>query len=449
MCSSFWRRTAGLLAAAVVYGSLSLSQGAHAQIATPEQDRLLPRTLAAPADHQAAFDYVRASVAARDYEAAIAALERILFFNPGLSRAKYELGVLYAYLKSHEMAVRYFEDALADPGLDLEVRKRIDFALPASRKELQQSRWYGVLQAGVRYSSNPSGIPTSGFIRSFGVDIPTFNPFGRSGDASVFALAQIMHVYDFRNQRGDRWETNLLGYAAQQFRIKELSVGFAEIATGPRLAVAPGVLPGWTIRPYAVAGVSSLDWDQYSSSAGAGVTMRIPVFAWAEIEPGVEWRRVDVKGQTLFAGQQALINTGSLFTASLSGRVGLTEWATFTGRVFYRRNDGGNAIFSSDHIGAEAAVRFDFDPWLMDVGARWSATPFVRYTQISFDAANPIIDPAVVRRDQQWRAGLQLDMPLTPMWGVNALVQYTKHDSNLPNFRASSWSVLAGPTMRF
>jgi len=420
-----------------------------AQIATPEQERLLAPSLAAPGNHQAAFDYVRASVAARDYEAAIAALERILFFNPGLSRAKYELGVLYAYLKSYEMAVRYFEDALADPNLDTEMRSRIAFALPASRKELQQSRWYGVLQTGIRYSSNPSGIPTSGLIRSFGFDVPAFNPFGRSGDASVFALAQIMHVYDFRNQRGDRWETNVLGYAAQQFRHKELSVGFAEIATGPRFALAPGALPGWTIRPYAVAGVSSLDWDMYSSSAGAGVTMNIPVFAWAALEPGVEWRRVEVRGQTALAGQQVLINTGSLFTASLAGRVGLTDWAVLSGRVFWRRNEGANAIFSSDHIGAEAALRVDFDPLFLQLGARWSVTPFVRYTQISFDAANPVIDPNIVRRDRQWRTGAQLDMPLTPLWGINALVQYTRHDSNLANYRASSWSVLAGPTIRF
>lgn len=443
--SIFLRRSVAALALGAV-----LAGPAWAQIATLEQERLLPRTLSAPGDHEAAFEYVRASMAARDYEAAIAGLERILFFNPGLSRAKYELGVLYAYLNSHEMAVRHFEDALEDPDLDPEVRKRIAFALPDSRKELQQSRWYGVLQAGIRYNSNPSGVPGSGLIRSFGFDVPVFSTIGRGGDANVFALGQFRHIYDFQNQRGDLWETNILGYAARQFKFEQLSVGLLEVATGPRFAIAPGTLPGWTIRPYAVAGVSTLDKDFYSSSAGAGVTLRIPVFAFAHVEPGLEWRHVDVRNQALFgAAGQAVINTGSLFSASLAARVGLTDWAIFIGRVFWRRNEGDSAVFSSDHFGAEAAVRVDFDPLFKDIGARWSVTPFVRYTQVKFDAANPVIDPLVVRRDRQWRTGAQLDMPVTPTWGVNALVQYTRNDSNLSNYRASAWSVLAGPTMRF
>ena len=54
-----------------------------------------------------------------------------------------------------------------------------------------------------------------------------------------------------------------------------------------------------------------------------------------------------------------------------------------------------------------------------------------------------------MRVDRQIRVGSQFDMPITKMFGVAALVQYMRNNSNLPNYRASAWSGLIGPTLRF
>src|SRR4051794_34603931 len=61
-----------------------------------------------------------------DYEAAIGALERLLFYNPDLARVRYELGSLYYRLGSYEMAARYFKEALANPMLDRATQERIE-----------------------------------------------------------------------------------------------------------------------------------------------------------------------------------------------------------------------------------------------------------------------------------------------------------------------------------
>ncbi len=73
--------------------------------------QLLGKILNRPSDFDAAFSYATASIARKDYEAAIVALERLLYFNPNFGRVKYELGVLYFRLGSYAMAARYFQDA--------------------------------------------------------------------------------------------------------------------------------------------------------------------------------------------------------------------------------------------------------------------------------------------------------------------------------------------------
>ena len=118
---------------------------AQAQTQVADQATLLPRVLANPSDHDTNFAYARASVEARDYEAAIVALERALYFNPNLTRAKYELGALYFRLKSYDMAQRYFEDALKTPGLEPDLRARIEIMLPETKKQQETSRFSGLL----------------------------------------------------------------------------------------------------------------------------------------------------------------------------------------------------------------------------------------------------------------------------------------------------------------
>jgi hypothetical protein len=68
-----------------------------------------------------------------DYEAAIAALERLLYYNSNLAHVKYELGTLYFKLRSFDMAKRYFKEALVTPGLDPVTRSRIEGYLPEAR----------------------------------------------------------------------------------------------------------------------------------------------------------------------------------------------------------------------------------------------------------------------------------------------------------------------------
>ncbi len=443
------RRRRALFGHAGALALFGVVGAAQAQTVLADQASLLPRVIANPADHETNFAYARASVEARDYEAAIVALERTLFFNPNLTRAKYELGALYYRLKSYDMAQRYFEDALQTPSLEPDLRARIEIMLPAARKEMEPSRLSGVLQLGVGYSSNAPLAPPFGFIRSNGADIPNPGPYYQRGGANLTALGEVRHVYDFENQRGDLWETRFAGVGTAQFAFGELSSVLFEASTGPRLALAPEALPGATIRPYVVGSYATMALGRLGSSIGGGVTARFPIGDAFYVEPGVEWRHLDIAATSRFLEVASTQNTGGQWTGSLAARWTPTDRLSFDGKVLYGRNSSLTGALTSRRFGLEGAARYEFDPPSESIGWRWSATPFVRYAETRFDAADLFVDPFVVRVDRQVRIGMQLDMPITKAFGVAALVQYMRNNSNLPNYRASAWSGLIGPTVRF
>ncbi|HYA80708.1 MAG TPA: tetratricopeptide repeat protein, partial [Methylocystis sp.] len=157
---------------------------------TEQQQAAFEQMIHAPLDHQNTFSYITASTQNLDYEGAIAALERILAYNPHLTRAHYELGVLYFRLRSYAQAVIHFEEALAAKDLDPALARRIEGYLPEARKQLQRSRFTGILQFGVRYNSNLTGAPGSDFVQAFGVDVPSLRPYQKAADGSFFGAGE-------------------------------------------------------------------------------------------------------------------------------------------------------------------------------------------------------------------------------------------------------------------
>jgi hypothetical protein len=67
----------------------------------------------------------------------------------------------------------------------------------------------------------------------------------------------------------------------------------------------------------------------------------------------------------------------------------------------------------------------------------------------TFAAANPFIDPTIVRRDNEWIGGISLDMPPTKTFEISTIIQYDHTGSTLPNYRQDNMSAMFGPTARF
>ena len=405
-----------------------------------------------PEDYAATYRYVLLSIELRDEEAAIGALERLLAFNPKLSRARKELGFLYARLGAYATASVHLREALASPDLDPIHKAQIEAQLPDIEKQTQASRWRGRFQTGLRVQSNANYVPSDALFLTRGVYFPS-SPLRQKSDVNAFEYGRIQHEYDFQNGRGDVFETDGSAYLTQQFALDRYNVAVFSGSTGPRLALSPEYLPGVTVRPYLTGAVTMLGNVNYLNTGGAGVSARAPICRFFAIEPGVEWRaqHVDARdpfGQNYYSSLQPYA-TGDAVTGYLGATYAATDYIKLETKATYTRYSARNIAQSSDLVGGEALLRLEVEPPLREIPRRWTIAPYVRLAKQNFDSANPIVDPTRARRDTIWTYGLALEAPINGWLGVAGHLQYINNVSNIQSFRAHDLSLAIGPVAKF
>lgn len=419
---------------------------AAAQSPRAEQERLAEVIRLRPTDYDATYRYVLLSIELRDYEAAIGALERLLAFNPGLSRAQKELGLLYARLGAHETAALHLRAAFSAGDLDPAQKAQIEAALPDIEKQTQTSRWRARLQTGLRSQSNASFFPADGLFLVGGVGV--LQPFQRRADFNAFELAEIANDTDFDANGDAVLETRFKGYATQQFHLSRYNVGVFGLTSGPRLTLDQERWPGASVKPYVTGLTSYVGGSNYLNVGGAGVDLRLPFGEELALEPGVEWRYLGVSSGGFFPSV-ATIATGNAVTASVAASYRPLDDVRLETRVAFTRANAALASQSFDRIEAQGLLRIDFDPPLELVGRKWSLAPYARIFEIAFDAADPVLDPWRARRDVAWTTGVAFEASLTPWLGLSSTFEYARNDSNLPNFKTNNLSVWFGPVARF
>jgi len=425
---------------------LAVGVEARAQDGAAEQQRLYEQMLRQPTNAEATYAYVRLATQHGDYEAAIGALERLLFYSPDQPLVKYELGSLYFRLGSYALAKRYFLDALATPGVDASTKARIEASLQITDKQAEPSRFSGFVQTGLRYQSNASFIPSSNTVRLNGVDFGLGATKGGKSDTNWFGLVGLSHDYDLQDQAGTVLETRFIGYLTQQFRLHDLDVGLFDLSFGPRFSLPSEWIAGATVKPYVVGGTAWVDGARYLSSGGAGLSFAIPTSWGATLEPSAEWRRVNyVTGNPVLAE----FNSGDWFTAALGSSVPLNDRLKLDARMFYRRGNAAMNFQSFNQFAIEGALSYEFAPPIASIPQNWTISSFARLIRTSFDAPNPFIDPLTSGSVNEWVAGIILDAPITGSFGIATTIQYDRSYSPLPNYRQNNFSILAGPTARF
>lgn len=419
-----------------------------AQDAAAEQQRLYEQMVRQPTNYEVTSAYVKVATERGDYEAAIAALERLLYYNADLPQVKYELGVLYYRLGAYEMARRYFREALANPKLDAATRALIETNLSYADKQLQQSRLSVFAQTGLRYQTNASYAPSSGIVLFEGQDYGLLPSQGVKSDGNAFGLFGVSHDYDLQNERGDVLETRFIGYVSEQFQLRDLDVALFDVSFGPRMALAPDSLPGVTIKPYVAGGDSWVGGVPYLASVGAGLSFGIPVGAQLTFEPNFEWRHMDFNLNT----SNPLLsefNSGDWFSSGVSSSYSFSDQFRIDARAYYRRGEASESFQSFNQWVGEAALPYQFAPPFASIPRSWMVSPFARIVRTAFDAPNPFIDPTVTHADTEWVAGLILDTPISQNFGVSTTVEFDYADSTLANYRQQNFSILSGPTARF
>ncbi len=424
-------------------GGVSKS-GARAQTAFEPlgESALFQAMLSRPTDLDATLRYAASTARANDVEASIGALERVLFFNPNLSRARFELGGLYFRLGSYEMARGYFQAVQASSDAPEDMKQRAQEFLDAIDKKLQPDQVSGFAQTGLRYQSNASLGPSPQSL--LGATRPVNSQFFAKPDWNWFGVVGLSYVHDFGNQNGDVFEANLLAYDAQQFRATEVDAGFVDIRLGPRFGVLQEVLKGASIKPYAVATGALLADAPYLGSAGGGLTMHLNL-ADVGFDPFVEVRQSGYHDSSLYPLASGL--DGALISVGLPAAGQIVEGLQWRSRFAFNHSDTAFAWYSFDRYALDVSFPASVpSPW---GGGNWTLTPSFGAGEWLYRQPDPASNPFITERDIEWTAGVGVDIPIKDRFGLGLQVQYRALISNIPGNTVRDLSVTLGPTVSF
>lgn len=429
---------------AAAYGQRAAGQPAIR--ATPEYKALFKRMFDDPTNVELTFRFAALATRLGDYEAAIGALERILYFNPRLARVKLQLGTLYFKLGAYKMARSYF-DAARTAGAPPDVQAEAERFVAELESRESPSTWSVFAQAGLRYQSNASQGP-GGDIRSFGQSVPINSSFSKQPDWNLFGLFGVNYIRNLQHGNEDAIEASALGYYARQLRLTQFDFGIIEGTVGPRFSLPQ---QGASVKVYGIGTAATLGQAAYFQGYGGGVSTRFlfetTAVAWAEA--AVEYRRRDFFDSARYptSSQQ----TGGLFTATVRAQgtvADRVQW--FTRLTFEQGRAAGEFDFNSYN---RWAAEFGFP---ITFSMNWSGsahevvvTPFFGIAHYAFAQPNPAVDPFTTRKDQELRGGVMLDVQIDKNVGLRAQGQSSETMSTLPNFRMLNHSFTIGPTVRY
>jgi tetratricopeptide (TPR) repeat protein len=414
----------------------------------PEYQALFKRMYDNPQDMEATFRFAEVATRLGDYDAAIGALERVLFYNPDLARVKVELGSLYQRIGGAQMARSYLEQAIATPGAAPDVQTAAQQLLLAGDNPTgSPNKFSFFVNTGMRYQTNANAGPNSSLIRSFGDVTALNNQFGKAPDWNHFILTNAGYSHDLG--AGVAAEFYFFGYYAKQVSLSRFDTGIAELHVGPRFTLPSELVSNFSVKFYGIGTASWLAEDPYYGGPGAGISSRFSIGNALRLEPSYEYRDRAFKNSELYPTVSE--QSSKLQVAGLTGD-GTVFGLSWTARLAAGWNRTDNAAFdfnSYDRLTAEIGFPMPFSLTWGETKHQFVFTPTAGFSQTDFLQPNPTIDPAVTRADKEWRVGAALDIQVYGSWGIRTHLQYAETLSNLPNFEMKNLSVSFGPTYRF
>lgn len=399
------------------------------------------------ANPERSFELVQAAVAAGEFRAAIAALERILLINPTLSNIKLELGVLYLRAGSPDLAVSYIDQALNDPNMPPLVRTRAEELLNRAKAGAKRQSFFATLGLAIRTESNANAGPDSPFVRVGGTIGQLADQFTGRSDTSLNLSAALQHRYAFGSQFGHQLETDLYLFGSRYQDIKDVETTLAELRIGPRFYVGPVGNPNSSLRPYLLSSHLQLAGEKYNSGFGAGLDAERYFTGAFRGDVALEYRDQDYHDSVR---SPTATNRIGKFTG---GSVGLayqpTSRTTLGARLLHEQASAKAEFEAYKTTGATVFVAQEFNAPFGVTPLPWNVVVSATARNTSFDAPDPAIDPNIKRDDDRMDYGISLRARVTRTSDVVFAVQLSDRDSNLPNFVYDNSGVSLGGEWRF
>ena len=442
----------GLMAAVAVLqpGSAWAQTAAVAPAADLEQqyDAAFQDMMRKPADLDVLFKFATIASQTGDLEGAISALERMLLINPSLPRVRLELGVLYYRLGSYEIARTYLEDALKSQGLPPDVRSRAEKFMAEVQSRQNPSQFSGEVFAGLRYQSNANLGPATSAVRLFGQTANLNQQALGAADWGFVGSAQFRHSYDLGLQDKSAIESTLTTYANRQLTLSAANVSLIDFTTGPRFQAFQGIFEEVIIKPFLSGGYIWVNDQPYYGSYGAGLETAVVLSDNLRNISILSWRQQNYPDTSYLPTNSQF--TGTQYSATTTFQYQLNPAVVFYGFGNGQRYQTQQTI-SQNYVvaGIGGGMAFRFADPLFKSDLPWSINLTVNQQWWQYDAADPIIDPGVVRQQSDTILNLTFSVPFDDRTTFSISGGRFNRASNLPNYAFVNNNIMFGLGWRF
>jgi hypothetical protein len=436
----------------------------HADVPSPDktalqtkQDALFQQMLNDPSNLDVTFAYADVSAELGDNEAAVAALERMLLFNPNLARVDLELGVLYFRMGSFKAAQSYFDKAKSfNP--PAEVVARVDDYLAKIHAAEKTSQFSGYIFTGVQYQSDANVAPGSPLIHSPIGDVELSNQFVKRHDLNIFASGGGLYSYDLGTQDGDTIEVGGTGFGNHYQKFSRLDLDLGEITAGPRWRYPNLGIPfvqDASLKPYVIVNEVGLGEAQYFWTYGSG--LQASAILWDDLAARLtyELRVKNFSNAPNRPLSRGLNGEDNIVTLDLSKPI--TPNQAVSAQFSYLDQDTRLGYYANKTYSAGAGYQIRYDgpagwfhfPWQTVVFGSRTWSDYHQPDPCCNTSGNPLIFSPSSRFDRHWRFGVTQTFDVASNIAVVVQLQRDVVSSNLPIYAYTSNSVLLGPQIRF
>ncbi len=408
----------------------------------------LDGVLADVANPEKSFELVEAAMAAGDLRGAAAALERVLLIDPRLANIRLELGVLYLRMGNGSLAQYHIREALRAPNVPATVRLRAERLLAQAGAEGRRSTFRFESSLSYRYDSNANAGSSADAV--YVLDPFTFQPIlapltagAETSDSALDAAFEVSHSFAFQSARGSSWDTDLFAYTVRYQDLDALDQWSIGIETGPTLVVAGSSEAPVSIRPFGLVGTASLDGEDYFDYGGGGLELSAfwsPAMV-TRLRATLEDRQFDDSPTRFLSDRSGDYLTGRLTQLWQLGRLQLSAGITA------QEVDAAADYQSFGYLGGNVGARYF---GTVGVSQRpWNVYLEASYGTAEYDAADFLVHPDIVRKDDRRSASAGVEVGVTRTLSVALDLTQSDNESSLPNYEYDNFSASVRMVVRF
>ncbi len=434
-----------------IYGS-AFAQLSGANVPLDRQvDEAFKELTRAPSDAASNMRYARLLVQAGNYEGGVAALESMLINPDAPPSIRLELAVLYYRMGSYAMSEALLRAALEDGRLADEHRAQAITLLRDVTARNQPSQLSGFVMLSLRTQTNPNARSDRDMIYANGALVPQGDRFKPDSDSDVQLTARLDHRHDLDLQNEASVVSSLVaqvvdyrsssGSKLRADQTDPYDLALLEITSGIRFKPAPIQLPELRVRPHLIAAELLAQQHRYLSNAGVGLDVE---YRWDErtlAEATYEYRhydyasRIDVPDAKLLGGPDnglRLRLTRELAPGqALSAEIALRDHDTSRSHYDYSSRDLQLTYFIA-HANP-----------LSSTSGNWLTSLWTGASQREYGAGDPAINADRARKDNEFRVGASLTVPMDDKWSLQWRLEHLRTNSNLPNYDNKNTSLQA------